>query len=122
MTPNGTPPTPPPLEAFIGAFDQAAESVKRDLAARLVPYMTEDQGRLLDAEEKARQLGVNPETLVKWARAGRVPSAEKVGREWRFPPGPCEILPLGAPLTSDRPAPPRRRPEPRPSVVAIRGE
>jgi excisionase family DNA binding protein len=41
-------------------------------------------GRLLDAPEKARQLGVHPNTLVRMAREGRI-SATKVGRSWRFP-------------------------------------
>ena len=36
-------------------------------------------GRLLDAPEKARQLGIHPNTLVRMAREGRIP-ATKVGR------------------------------------------
>jgi excisionase family DNA binding protein len=58
-------------------------------------------GRLLDAPEKARQLGVHPNTLVRMAREGRV-SATKVGRSWRFPADTSEILP---PANSPRIAP-----------------
>jgi hypothetical protein len=35
------------------------------------------------------------------ARAGSVPGAREVGREWRFPPGSAGWLPLVAPLTPD---------------------
>jgi excisionase family DNA binding protein len=55
-------------------------------------------GRLLDAPEKARQLGIHPNTLVRMAREGRI-SATKVGRSWRFAADTSEILP---PATSPR--------------------
>jgi hypothetical protein len=107
-------------DAFITALDPSA---LRELASRLRPYLTEDPDRLLDAEEKAKQVGLHPESLVRMAREGRIPGARKVGREWRFPPGQCEVLPLVAPVTPDAPTrAPRRRPHsPRRSVSAIRG-
>lgn len=55
-------------------------------------------GRLLDAAEKARQLGIHPNTLVRMAREGRI-AATKVGRSWRFAAEASEILP---PATSPR--------------------
>jgi excisionase family DNA binding protein len=55
-------------------------------------------GRLLDAPENARQLGIRPNTLVRMAREGRI-SATKVGRSWRFGADTSEILP---PATSPR--------------------
>lgn len=39
--------------------------------------------RLLSAEELARHLGVEENTVYRWSRAGRIP-ALKVGRWWRF--------------------------------------
>lgn len=78
-------------------------------------------GRLLDAPEKARQLGIHPNTLVRVAREGRI-SATKVGRSWRFPADTSEILP---PASSPRIALHAGRRRPRRSgaaaVSAIRG-
>jgi|SRR5947209_18238807 len=120
MTSRGTP-TPPLLEALLSALDEAADSVKRELAARLQPYLAAGAPHLLGAKARASQLGLNPESLVKMARAGRVPGARIVGREWRFP-ADCEVLPLVAPVTPAAPAPaPRRRPAGRSSLTAIRG-
>ena len=102
-----------PLAAFVESLAQADDAVKRELAAYLRPYLADSPGRLLDASEKARQLGLHPETLVKMARAGRCRGAIKVGREWRFPSESLEILPPpheGALASSDLPAALRRAP------------
>ena len=113
------------LAVFLESLAQADDAVKRELAAYLSPYLADSPGRLLDASEKARQLGLHPETLVKMARAGRCRGAIKVGREWRFPTESLEILPPaheGAPASSDLPAALRRAPTTvRGSVAAIRG-
>jgi excisionase family DNA binding protein len=110
---------------FLESLAQADDALKRELAAYLRPYLADSPGRLLDASEKAQQLGLHPETLVKMARAGRCRGAIKVGREWRFPSESLEILPPareGAPASSAlRPAL-RRPPTTVPgSVAAIRG-
>jgi excisionase family DNA binding protein len=84
----------PLLYAFMSAFDAADEDARREIASRLRPYLVEPRSHLLNAEQKAQQLGVHPDTLVRMARAGRIPSATKVGREWRFPAGACEVLPM----------------------------
>src|SRR5947209_4790037 len=80
------------LDALLDALTDAADAVKRELVRQLRPYLLDDS-RLLDAREKAAQLGIHHETLVRMARDGRVPGACKVGREWRFPPGEVEIQP-----------------------------
>jgi excisionase family DNA binding protein len=113
------------LALFLESLAQADDGLKRELAAYLRPYLADSPGRLLDASEKARQLGLHPETLVKMARAGRCRGAIKVGREWRFPSESLEILPAGregAPASSAL-RPTRRRPATTVpgSVAAIRG-
>jgi excisionase family DNA binding protein len=110
---------------FLESLADADDSVKRELAAYLRPYLADGPGRLLDAGEKARQLGLHSETLVKMARAGRVRGAIKVGREWRFPSENVEILPV-APARGSRsvatPAALRRPPAALAgSLAAIRG-
>lgn len=125
MTPldgGGTLSAPPLVAALLEELRAADDVVKREIASQLRLYLSDEPEQLLDAEEKATQLGLHPESLVKMAHAGRVPGARKVGRAWRFPPGQCEVLPLVTPLTPDAPAPaPRRRPAPRRSIAAIRG-
>jgi excisionase family DNA binding protein len=110
---------------ILESLAEADDALKRELAAYLRPYLADGPGRLLDAGEKARQLGLHPETLVKMARAGRCKGAVKVGREWRFPSESVEILPPapgGAPGSSRVRSRPRRPPETVPgSVAAIRG-
>lgn len=121
---KGTDPRPgsPLVAALLEELRAAEEGVRREIASYLLPELSDESGRLLDAEEKAKQLGLHRETLVRFARERRVPAAKQVGREWRFPSGDCEILPPVARLTPDTPAPaPRRRPAPRSSVSAIRG-
>jgi hypothetical protein len=87
-------------EALVEALGEADESVKRKLAEQLRPYLKDDPERLCGAEEKAIQLGLNREVLVRMARQGRVPSARKIGREWRFPADACEVDPPHAPRLS----------------------
>jgi hypothetical protein len=43
------------------------------------------------------------------ARAGRVPGAKKVRREWRFPAGRCDILSIPPPATLSVVEPRQRR-------------
>lgn len=66
---------------------QEDEDAARQLAGVLAPYLTppsdDAETWTLDAKQKAAELGVHPDTLGKWARAGRIP-AMKVGRELRF--------------------------------------
>ena len=72
----------------------------------------------LDAKQKAAELGVHPDTLGKWVRAGRIP-AVKVGREWRFRRGD---LPKTRSHAENRAVvdvgTPRRRPSATASVAA----
>ena len=84
------------LDAWIAAFDEADDSAKQEIAARLRPYLAAEPRKLLNAKEKAQQLGLNPETLVRMARVGRVPGAIQAGRGWRFPPGQIEITSVRA--------------------------
>jgi hypothetical protein len=58
-----------------------------------------------DASEKAKQLHLHPDTLVRMARAGRAARAQKIEREWRFPAGSVEVPPLA--IESTPPEPPR---------------
>ncbi len=69
--------------ALIDALDADA---LEDLAELLAPYLKSSPDRLLDAAEKAAHLGLHRDTVVRMAREGRL-SAEKIGREWRFPSG-----------------------------------
>jgi hypothetical protein len=113
------------LTLFLESLAQADDALKRELAAYLRPYLADRPSRLLDASEKARQLGLHPETLVKMARAGRCRGAIKVGREWRFPPDSIEILPPAAGAAPASAALPTTVRPPRAtvpsSVAAIRG-
>jgi excisionase family DNA binding protein len=121
---KGTDPRPasPLVAALLDELRAAEEAVRREIASYLLPELSDEPGRLLDAEEKARQLGLNRETLVRMAREGRVSGARKIGREWRFPRGECEIRQLETPLAPERTLrAPTRRPAPRRSVSAIRG-
>jgi len=38
----------------------------------------------IDKHKAAARLGVSWYTLVRWAKEGRVPSARKIGTQWRF--------------------------------------
>ena len=115
-----------PLLAGLLAEIQDDDIAKRELAEALLPYMAqrsdESSDRLLNAMEKAAQLRVHPETLVRMARAGRI-RAVKVGREWRFRvedlPGPRRFAASGRAVNTSTPR--RRSIEPA-SVAAIRGQ
>jgi excisionase family DNA binding protein len=112
------------LEGLLASLAEADEGAKRELANHLRPYLADDPGRLLNANEKARQLGLHPDTIVRMARAGRI-EAVKSGRAWRFWADRSEILPAGGsrtPLLLSI-APVRRSPRVAvpASVAAIRG-
>ena len=71
-------------EAFLAAFSDADESLRRELAELLRPYLwEEDPGRLLDSTAKARQLGLNRDVLARMHREGRI-DAQSIGRRLRF--------------------------------------
>jgi hypothetical protein len=71
-------------EAFLAAFSDADESLRRKLAELLLPYLwKDDPARLLDSKEKARQLGLNRDVLTRMHREGRI-DAQLVGRTLRF--------------------------------------
>jgi Helix-turn-helix domain len=111
------------LEALAAAWDAADEPVKREFIARLRPYVFDDEdARLLDTAQKARQLHVHAETLARWAHEGRVPGAEKIGRRWLFPVA-CEVLPAVGSCLPYAPGSPRQRSPvaARSSLIAIRG-
>lgn len=40
-----------------------------------------------NAQQAAVRLGVTVRAIQKWAKEGRLPGAEKVGREWLIPAG-----------------------------------
>lgn len=116
-----------PLLGALLAEIEDDDAAKRELAEALRPYLVSDLDderleRLLNATDKAAQLGVHPDTLARMAREERI-WAEKVGREWRFRPGD---LPRSRHRITDHisPAPNvrRRRPNAPASVTAIRGQ
>ncbi len=115
----------PLLAAVVAELSTAEVNLKRELAAALQPYLGAAVAeRFLDINEKAEQLRLHPDTLARMARSGRIPAATKVGREWRFPAGPTEILPLRADASVTVASKPsgtfRRRAAERTSVAAIR--
>jgi hypothetical protein len=66
-----------------------------DVAAKLWELLSTKYGRgtveVLTAKEFALRRKIDPDTAAKWARAGRIPTAQKVGREWRIPEN-AEVL------------------------------
>jgi excisionase family DNA binding protein len=86
--------------------------VHPDAEAKLWELLSAKYGRnveVLTAKEFASRLKIDPDTAAKWARAGRIPTAQKVGREWRIPEN-AEVL--GACVVgeaSELPAPARPR-------------
>ncbi len=107
-------------EAVLEALDD--ESLAR-LADRLRPFLAPQHGHaLLAPADAAKRLSVHPKTLVRAARAGRVPGARRVGSGWRFDP---DVLDLLSPATTTaptmRPALARRTPTSTRAVDAIRG-
>jgi excisionase family DNA binding protein len=104
-------------------LDELDQATCRQLAERLRPYLAGQPNRMLNAREAAALVKVNPATLVKMAKAGRVP-AVKFGREWRFRADQLEIIPQTGRSLSPAPAA-RPRPEgsrERTSTLAIRGQ
>ena len=83
--------------------------------------LTEDDSpRLLSAGEAGQRLGVNPRTLQRAARAGRVPGATRCGRSWRFEANELALLPpTGSALSPSLPA--RSRSGTSSAATAIRG-
>lgn len=78
------------------------------LADRLRPYLDTNPDRLLTPHEAADRLGLHVKTVTRAAAAGRIPTAVRVGRAWRFrPEGLALVPPAGTPPTH---APPRPRP------------
>jgi excisionase family DNA binding protein len=112
------------LSALLAELASADERDKRELASQLRPFLTDDPARLLDAGEMAALVKVHPDTLVRWAHAGRI-WATKVGREWRFRPDRPDVSPVaGGYPPSPAPATPHRRrsnPMAPASFAAIRG-
>jgi hypothetical protein len=53
------------LALFLEALAEADDALKRELAAYLRPYLADGPDRLLDASEKARQLGLQPRDARK---------------------------------------------------------
>ena len=41
--------------------------------------------RVTTLPEVAKRLGIMPRTLRLWCAAGRVPGAQKIGRDWLIP-------------------------------------
>jgi len=111
----------PLLAALLAELDDD-EAARRELAKVLRPCLAAEPDRLLDAREAAALVKVNPETLVKMAKTGRVP-AVKFGREWRFRADQLEASPAaGRPRSPAPPARPRpAAPRERASTLAIRG-
>ncbi len=113
-------PTPPLLGALIDAWDEADEASRAQFADRLRPHLGRVDQELLDAETKARELGLHPETLVRMARNKRVPGARKIGRSWRFPAGEIDIR-AATDTHIPEPAPARRGGPGDAATSAIRG-
>jgi excisionase family DNA binding protein len=120
------------ITGSLGIEVEDADAALRWLADLLRPYLTDAKSErdesLLTADQIAGQLRVHRDTVVRWAREGRI-SATKIGREWRFPagakPGPRDRQPGPASgatprLSGDGRAARRRSAEPA-SLAAIRG-
>ena len=108
--------------ALIEELRSAVPAMRAELASELRELLDgASPPALLDAKAKAAQLGLNPESLVRIAREGRIEGARKVGREWRFPSGGCAIAPANrvSPLTVDA-SPTARRATDSPAAAAIR--
>jgi excisionase family DNA binding protein len=59
---------------------------------------------LITATEAARRYGVSTQTMVNWLQQGRVPNAQKVGREWAIPESALEQIErpkMGRPTEND---------------------
>jgi excisionase family DNA binding protein len=110
----------PAADLLATLLNDAGEPELRTLAERLRPYLSDDD-RLLSATEAGARLGLHPETVVRFAREGRIPGAIKIGREWRMPPH-ASVLAAGTaspPRVPTAPAARRRRTSKRSSVAAM---
>jgi hypothetical protein len=78
-------------EAFLAAFSDADESLRRELALLLRPYLWDDDpARMLDSKEKAQQLGLNRDVLTRMRREGRIDAQSVAGRlRFRADALPC---------------------------------
>lgn len=73
---------------------RADAEFRRDIAALLAGELTGAADVTLDTDQFAAKHQLNPGTVARMARAGRIPAARKVGREWRFPAGDVDVLPI----------------------------
>lgn len=113
----------PILEALSRELDEADDDARAKLAAQLAPYIAPATRELLDATAAARRLGLNPDTVVRMAREGRL-LAVKAGRAWRFPADRLVVRPPAArpPFSAGAARGGRgKRARARPSIAAIRG-
>ena len=56
----------------------------------------------MTAREAAAQLGVNPETIKRWAREERVPARKDMSGFWRFAAADLDGLPIRGVVESAR--------------------
>ena len=86
--------------------------LRRELAAMLRDDQAiESAAGFIESPAAARRVRLHPDTLVRFAREGRVPRACKAGRGWRFPAdiGPADIVAArGEHLRVLAPSSPRR--------------
>jgi excisionase family DNA binding protein len=65
--------------------------------------------QLLDTAAFAELKGLNRDTVARMVREGRIPGAQRVGREWRFPADDLRILPKVQHRSVPQPPSRRRR-------------
>lgn len=73
----------PVLDELLRELADADDATRRELAKLLLSERVLAGCELLDARQKAKQLQLHPDTVIRLARGGRLPG-QKVGREWRF--------------------------------------
>jgi len=106
---------------------EVLELVRSDPEFRqeLLSMLAAPRTELLDTAAFAALKGLNRDTVVRMVRAGRIPSARKEGREWRFPADDLQILPKSPtgerqPLRVERRSHRRAASDPSSAVDAIR--
>ena len=106
---------------------EVLELVRSDPEFRqeLLSMLAAPRTELLDTAAFAALKGLHPDTVVRMVRAGRIPSARKEGREWRFPADDLQILPKSPaverqPLRVERRSHRRAAADPSSTVDAIR--